>query len=59
MKNKTKKSKIKETTIHQDDVTIQDDFFDRCIQKGLIQKTQNGFYFTPEFFETLNINFKK
>ena len=32
-----------------------DDLFEHCIQKGLIQKTEYGYYFTPEFFETLEI----
>lgn len=32
-----------------------DDIFDACIRKGLIEKTEYGYYFTPEFFETLKI----
>ena len=32
-----------------------DDLFQRCLKKGLIQKTDYGYYFTPEFFETLEI----
>ena len=36
-------------------VTVQDDLFDRCVRKGLIEKTACGYYFTPEFFETLDI----
>jgi hypothetical protein len=55
MKNKTKKSKIKEKTMHQEVETVQDELFDRCIRKGLIEKTPYGYYFTPEFFETLDI----
>jgi hypothetical protein len=55
MKNKTKKSKIKEKTMYQEAVTVQDELFDRCIRKGLIEKTPYGYYFTPEFFETLDI----
>jgi len=55
MKNKIKKPKIKEKTMYQEVVTIQNDLFDRCIQKGLIEKTPYGYYFTPEFFETLDI----
>jgi hypothetical protein len=55
MKNKTKKSKIKGKNIYQEIETVQDDLFDRCIRKGLIEKTSFGYYFTPEFFETLDI----
>ena len=32
-----------------------DDLFDICIRKGLIEKTENGYIFKPEFFETLEI----
>ena len=59
MKNKTKKSENKEKKIRQNFRPQQEDLFERCIRKGLIQKTSNGFYFTPEFFEALNINFQK
>jgi hypothetical protein len=55
MKNKTIKSKIKEKTMYQEVATVQDELFDRCIRKGLIEKTPYGYYFTPEFFETLHI----
>jgi len=55
MKNKTKKSKIKEKTMYQEFETAQDELFDRCIRKGLIEKTPYGYYFTSEFFETLDI----
>lgn len=55
MKNKTKKTKIKDKTMYQEVVTLQDDLFDRCIRKGLIEKTSYGYYFTSEFFETLDI----
>ena len=32
-----------------------DNLFDLCIEKGLIEKTECGYYFRPEFFETLEI----
>jgi len=32
-----------------------DDLFDLCIEKGLIEKTEHGYYFRTEFFETLDI----
>ncbi|UCD14267.1 MAG: hypothetical protein JSW60_02305 [Thermoplasmatales archaeon] len=32
-----------------------DDLFELCIEKGLIKKTEYGYYFKPEFFETLEI----
>jgi len=35
--------------------TVHDDLFERCVKKGLIEKTPYGYYFTPEFFETLEI----
>jgi hypothetical protein len=55
MKDKTIKSKIKEKTMYHEVATVQDELFDRCIRKGLIEKTPYGYYFTPEFFETLHI----
>jgi hypothetical protein len=59
IKNKTKKSKIKEKLIHQEVVNVQDDLFDRCMRKGLIEKTPFGYYFAPEFFEILDNDLKK
>lgn len=59
MENKTRKSKVKEKANHQEVVSQQDDFFDSCLREGLIEKTQNGFYFTPEFFETIQGNLNK
>jgi hypothetical protein len=35
--------------------TPQDDLFEHCIRKGLIEKTPYGYYFKPEFFETLEV----
>jgi hypothetical protein len=54
-KYKTKKPKTKAKTMYEEIVTVQDDLFDRCVRKGLIEKTACGYYFTPEFFETLEI----
>jgi hypothetical protein len=54
-KTHKKKTKSKEKTMYDEVVTVQDDLFDRCIRKGLIEKTACGYYFTPEFFETLDI----
>ena len=34
---------------------VHEDLFQRCIKKGLIEKTPYGYYFTQEFFETLEI----
>jgi len=36
-----------------DDALIYDDLFDRCLRNGLIEKTSYGYYFKPEFFDTL------
>lgn len=58
MKN-TSKSKIKDNQMHQETAPLDDDFFDRCLQKGFIEKTSYGYYFTPEFFEIIEIETKK
>lgn len=50
-----KKPKIKGKTMYEEVTTVQDDLFSKCIRKGLIEKTAYGYYFTPEFFETLEI----
>ena len=34
---------------------IKEDLLDICIRKGLVEKTEYGYYFKPEFFETLEI----
>jgi hypothetical protein len=54
-KPKTKKPTKKGKTMYDEVGAVHDDLFDRCIRKGLIEKTPYGLYFTPEFFETLNI----
>jgi hypothetical protein len=54
-KNKPKKPKTKGKTMYQETGPLPDDLFDRCIRKGLIEKTTFGYYFTPEFFETLEL----
>jgi hypothetical protein len=55
MKHKTKKSTPKGKTMYEEVHTVHDDLFERCVKKGLIEKTPYGYYFTPEFFETLDI----
>lgn len=55
MKTKPKKQKIKGKTMYEEVGRINDDLFDRCVRKGLIEKTPYGYYFTAEFFETLDI----
>jgi len=32
-----------------------DDIIQLCIEKGLIEKTEYGYYFKREFFETLDL----
>jgi hypothetical protein len=32
-----------------------DELIEHCVKKGLIEKTEYGYYFKPEFFETLEI----
>jgi hypothetical protein len=39
----------------KDEGEIKDDLFELCIRKGLIEKTEYGYIFKPEFFETLEI----
>jgi hypothetical protein len=55
MKNNTKKPKTKGKIMYTEAQAVQDDLFERCVRKGLIEKTPYGLYFTPEFFETLDI----
>lgn len=38
-----------------DEKTVDEDLFELCMRKGLIEKTEYGYYFKPEFFETLEI----
>jgi hypothetical protein len=54
-KNTPKKPKMKGKTMYEEVTTVQDDLFSKCIRKGLIEKTAYGYYFTPEFCETLEI----
>ncbi len=54
MKNKIEKPSPK-VIIKKDEKTIKDDLFELCVKKGLIEKTEYGYYFKPEFFETLEI----
>lgn len=42
-----KKTQTREDAIHYDEL------FDRCLRTGLIEKTSAGYYFKPEFFDTL------
>jgi len=39
----------------QKNVPTVEEIIDKCIRKGLIEKTPYGYIFTPEFFETLEI----
>jgi hypothetical protein len=55
MKTKGKKPKPQTKTMYDEVVVVHDDLFERCVRKGLIEKTPYGYYFTPEFFDTLDI----
>lgn len=33
----------------------KENLFELCLKKGLIEKTEYGYYFKPEFFETLEL----
>ncbi|MEM0492964.1 MAG: hypothetical protein QXS02_03280 [Candidatus Thermoplasmatota archaeon] len=52
--NKTYRKKRYESKINKDDITV-DELIELCVQKGLIEKTEYGYYFKKEFFETLDI----
>lgn len=54
MKKNIEKNPTK-VVIKKDEKTIKEDLFDICIKKGLIEKTEYGYYFKPEFFETLEL----
>jgi hypothetical protein len=55
MKHTTKKPKTKRKTMYAEVGELDEDLFERCVRKGLIEVTPYGLYFTPEFFETLSI----
>ena len=56
MKNKIQRPEAKVKVIRKKSgKQIKEDLFDLCIKKGLIEKTEYGYYFKPEFFETLEI----
>jgi len=38
---------------NENEITI-DDIIELCIEKGLIEKTEYGYYFKREFFESLD-----
>ena len=54
MKNKIEKPDMR-LIRKKDERSIKEDLFDVCLKKGLIEKTKYGYYFKPEFFETLEI----
>ena len=58
LKNNTK-TFIKEKALCQKNAPAEDDFFTWCLQKGFIEKTSYGYYFTPEFFKILKKDTKK
>jgi len=47
--------KLQPTRQESDNNESIEDVFELCIKKGLIEKTEHGYYFKPEFFETLKI----
>ncbi len=51
---KTKYSKKNNTYTNPEEVSIND-IIELCIKKGLIERTEYGYYFKREFFETLDI----
>ena len=57
MRKKIKRPKPE--NLDKDMLESIEDIFDFCVEKGLIEKTEFGYYFKPEFFETLKIYEKK
>ena len=56
MRNKTKPEDLKVKVIKKKgESKIKENLFEICIRKGLIEKTEFGYYFKPEFFETLEV----
>lgn len=56
MKNKIQQPESKVKVIRKkEEKQIKEDLFEICIRKGLIEKTEYGYYFKPEFFETLEV----
>jgi hypothetical protein len=56
MKNKMQRPDSKVKVIRKkEEKQIKEDLFEICIRKGLIEKTEYGYYFKPEFFETLEV----
>ena len=54
MKYKAGKASPKIKKKYDENITT-DDIIRLCIEKGLIEKTEYGYYFKREFFETLDI----
>jgi hypothetical protein len=54
MKDKKLPVRTKDSTPMKEDINTND-LFELCLKKGLIEKTPYGYYFKPEFFETLDI----
>lgn len=55
IKNKLQQPDSKIKDIKKGKHQIKKDLFNICIKKGLIEKTEYGYYFKPEFFETLEL----
>jgi hypothetical protein len=53
MPQKKKTPSRRKKAVPDDDTLLYDDLFDRCLRNGLIEKTTYGYYFKPEFFDTL------
>ncbi|MFH1101802.1 MAG: hypothetical protein V1726_07185 [Methanobacteriota archaeon] len=54
MKQKREADYQKNGKKYGEDITT-DDIIQLCIEKGLIEKTEYGYYFKREFFETLDL----
>jgi hypothetical protein len=54
MRNKSRKKHSSKKSRHQGKEAF-DDLYEICLKKGLIEETEYGYIFKPEFFETLEI----
>jgi len=53
MPQKKRTTNRRKKTVPDTETMLYDDLFERCLRNGLIEKTSCGYYFKPEFFDTL------
>jgi hypothetical protein len=55
MKNHKIKQKPRHPSRNNPEIEELNEILEHCIRKGLVEKTEHGYIFKPEFFETLEI----